>query len=107
MFFAKPWADALIVLLVVLLFFGPKRLPSLGRSLGEGMREFKDSITGKSGSDDEEAEVPAVSETSASAAPVTTTPPAEPQATPEAAPAAPQEAPAPQSPPVASSERRS
>ena len=48
MIFAKPWADALIVLLVVLLFFGPKRLPQLGRSLGEGMREFKDSITGHS-----------------------------------------------------------
>lgn len=71
MIFAKPWADALIVLLVVLLFFGPKRLPSLGRSLGEGMREFKDSITGKSGSEDEEDEPPAVSETSV-------TPPAEP-----------------------------
>ena len=32
--------------LVVLLVFGPKRLPDLGRSLGSGMREFKDSITG-------------------------------------------------------------
>ena len=36
-----------IVLLIVLLIFGPKRLPDLGRSLGSGMREFKDSITGK------------------------------------------------------------
>lgn len=54
MIFAKPWADALIVLLVVLLFFGPKRLPALGRSLGEGMREFKDSITGKGEDDDDE-----------------------------------------------------
>jgi sec-independent protein translocase protein TatA len=31
----------------VLVIFGPKRLPDLGRSLGRGMREFKDSVTGK------------------------------------------------------------
>lgn len=36
-----------ILLLVVLIIFGPKRLPGLGRQLGTGMREFKDSITGK------------------------------------------------------------
>ncbi len=53
MFYTKPWADALIVLLVVLLFFGPKRLPQLGKSLGEGMREFKDSITGRHKDDEE------------------------------------------------------
>ena len=35
-----------IVLVIVLIIFGPKRLPDLGRSLGGGMREFKDSITG-------------------------------------------------------------
>jgi sec-independent protein translocase protein TatA len=40
--------ELLIVLFVVLLILGPKRLPGLGRSLGGGMREFKDSITGKS-----------------------------------------------------------
>ena len=39
--------DILIVLGIVLLIFGPKRLPDLGRSLGGGMREFKDSVTGK------------------------------------------------------------
>lgn len=48
MFYSKPWLDGLIVLLIILLFFGPKRLPALGRSLGHGMREFKDAITGKS-----------------------------------------------------------
>ena len=53
MIFAKPWLDAIIVLLIVLLFFGPKRLPGLGKGLGEGMREFKDSITGGSGSDED------------------------------------------------------
>jgi sec-independent protein translocase protein TatA len=36
-----------IILLIVLIVFGPKRLPGLGRQLGSGMREFKDSITGK------------------------------------------------------------
>jgi sec-independent protein translocase protein TatA len=39
--------EIIIVLVVVLLIFGPKRLPGLGRSLGTGMREFKDSVTGK------------------------------------------------------------
>jgi sec-independent protein translocase protein TatA len=41
--------ELLLLLLVALLVFGPKRLPEMGRSLGRGMREFKDSI---SGSDD-------------------------------------------------------
>jgi sec-independent protein translocase protein TatA len=41
-----------IVLLIVLVIFGPKRLPQLGRSLGSGMREFKDAVTGKSKDDD-------------------------------------------------------
>ena len=39
--------ELIIVLVIVLLIFGPKRLPGLGRQLGSGMREFKDSITGK------------------------------------------------------------
>jgi sec-independent protein translocase protein TatA len=38
--------EILILLLVVLLVFGPKRLPEMGRSLGKGMREFKESISG-------------------------------------------------------------
>ena len=36
----------IVILIVALLVFGPKRLPEIGRSLGKGMREFKDSITG-------------------------------------------------------------
>ena len=36
-----------IILVIVLIIFGPKRLPDLGRSLGSGMRQFKDSISGK------------------------------------------------------------
>lgn len=35
-----------IVLAAVLLVFGAKRLPEMGRGLGQGMREFKDSVTG-------------------------------------------------------------
>jgi sec-independent protein translocase protein TatA len=44
--------EILILLLVVLLVFGPKRLPEMGRSLGRGMREFKDSISGKDDDDE-------------------------------------------------------
>src|SRR4029077_2919260 len=39
--------ELIIVLVIVLLIFGPKRLPGLGKQLGSGMREFKDSISGK------------------------------------------------------------
>ena len=46
--------EILILLLVVLLVFGPKRLPEMGRSLGRGMREFKDSISGKFDDEDDE-----------------------------------------------------
>jgi sec-independent protein translocase protein TatA len=54
-----------IVLVIVLVIFGPKRLPQAGRALGQGMREFKDSITGKD-DDDRQIEQPG----SAQAAPV-------------------------------------
>lgn len=43
--------EIVIVLVLVLIIFGPKRLPELGRSLGRGMREFKQSITGDGGDD--------------------------------------------------------
>ena len=46
--------EVLIILVIVLVVFGPKRLPDLGRSLGSGMREFKDSITGSSKDDDDD-----------------------------------------------------
>jgi sec-independent protein translocase protein TatA len=48
--------ELLIVLGIVLLIFGPKRLPGLGRQLGASMREFKDSITSKSGEDDDDGD---------------------------------------------------
>jgi sec-independent protein translocase protein TatA len=46
--------EILILLLVALLIFGPKRLPEMGRSLGRGMREFKDSVSGKDTDDDDD-----------------------------------------------------
>jgi sec-independent protein translocase protein TatA len=49
--------ELIIVLAIVLLIFGPKKLPQLGRSLGGGMREFKDSVSGKNKDDDDEPEV--------------------------------------------------
>jgi sec-independent protein translocase protein TatA len=52
MFGSVGWPQLLIVLVIVLVIFGAKRLPEMGRSLGSGMREFKDSITGKDNPDD-------------------------------------------------------
>jgi sec-independent protein translocase protein TatA len=45
--------ELIIVLVIVLIIFGPKKLPQLGRSLGGGLREFKNSVSGKDGDDDE------------------------------------------------------
>jgi sec-independent protein translocase protein TatA len=47
------WQGAVVIVLVLLLVFGPKRLPEMGRSLGRGMREFKDSVTGNDQEDSE------------------------------------------------------
>jgi sec-independent protein translocase protein TatA len=47
--------EIVIVLVIVLIIFGPKRLPDLGRSLGTSMREFKDSVTG--GKDDDDKQI--------------------------------------------------
>src|SRR4029079_9278781 len=44
--------ELIIVLVIILVIFGPKRLPQAGRSLGAGLREFKDSVTGKDKDDD-------------------------------------------------------
>lgn len=66
--FRNPLTDVIVVLVVVLLFFGPKRLPALG----QGLREFKDTLTG--GSDDkDEAKDERPELTSAAAAPSATT----------------------------------
>ena len=68
--------ELIIVLVILLVIFGPKRLPGLGRSLGSGMREFKDSVTGKAGGDhDDDDERPALEKHAASSTPVATTEP--------------------------------
>ena len=66
--------ELVIVLVVALIVLGPKRLPEVGRSLGNGIREFKDSI--QNGSDHDEPDValetedpPAAVTTAAAAAP--------------------------------------
>jgi sec-independent protein translocase protein TatA len=43
--------ELIVLLIALLLIFGPKRLPEMGRSLGRGMREFKDSISARVGDD--------------------------------------------------------
>ena len=46
--------ELLIVLVIALIVLGPKKLPEVGRSLGRGMREFKDSISGITETDDDD-----------------------------------------------------
>jgi sec-independent protein translocase protein TatA len=51
--------EIVILLVVALLVFGPKRLPEMGRSIGKGMREFKSSLTMSGDDDDVVPELPA------------------------------------------------
>ena len=60
--------EIIVVLIIALIVFGPKRLPELGSSLGKGIREFRSTVTGEKGDDDEEEEVKAIGSTK----PVTT-----------------------------------
>jgi sec-independent protein translocase protein TatA len=46
--------EIVLILIVALVIFGPKRLPELGRSAGKGIREFKNSVTGKDDDDDDD-----------------------------------------------------
>jgi sec-independent protein translocase protein TatA len=39
--------ELIVVLIIALIVLGPKRLPEVGRSVGKGMREFKDAISGE------------------------------------------------------------
>jgi sec-independent protein translocase protein TatA len=48
------WTGLIVILVVLLLIFGPKRLPEIGRAVGRGMREFKDSVSGNDQDEDEE-----------------------------------------------------
>jgi sec-independent protein translocase protein TatA len=46
--------EILVVLVIALIVFGPKRLPELGRSLGKGIREFRGSVSGENEDDDDQ-----------------------------------------------------
>ncbi|MFP5380052.1 MAG: twin-arginine translocase TatA/TatE family subunit [Vicinamibacteria bacterium] len=46
--------ELLLILAIALVVLGPKKLPEVGRSLGKGMREFKDSLSGMSVNDDDD-----------------------------------------------------
>jgi sec-independent protein translocase protein TatA len=67
--FRNPAVDAVLVILVVLLIFGPKRIPQIMGELGRGMREFKDAITGNS-KQEESAERPEITPATPSPDPV-------------------------------------
>ena len=46
--------EVVLVLAIALIVLGPKKLPEVGRSIGKGMREFKESLNGESERDDED-----------------------------------------------------
>lgn len=46
--------EIIVVLIIALIVFGPKRLPELGNSLGKGIREFRDTVTGDKHDDDDD-----------------------------------------------------
>jgi len=50
------FSEILLLMVIFLLVFGAKRLPEMGKSLGSGMRGFKDALTGRVDAQDEEAE---------------------------------------------------
>lgn len=51
--------EIIVVLIIALVVFGPKRLPELGRSLGKGIREFRGSVSGESSDEEEPPTSPA------------------------------------------------
>ena len=76
-YFQTPW-HIVLLLLIALLLFGGKRLPEIGRSLGHGMREFKDAVTGSPEEHaDPQPELPPAEPTAAATATTTTATPTE------------------------------
>ncbi len=55
--FDSPLKDGLIVLAILLLFFGPKRLPALSRAIGESVREFRGGISHASSDPEQKSEI--------------------------------------------------
>jgi sec-independent protein translocase protein TatA len=66
--------EIIVVLIIALIVFGPKRLPELGNSLGKGIREFKESVSGEH-KDDDDDDVKAIGAKAAATAPPAPTPP--------------------------------
>ena len=52
--------ELIVILAIALIVLGPKRLPEVGKSLGKGMREFKDSLSGEGEGERDEDERPAI-----------------------------------------------
>lgn len=76
--------ELVILLVIVLVIFGPKRLPGLGKQLGSGIKDFKEAVTSKHDDDDDESGRPALTAAEAkSETPVATPPPAPVATTPE------------------------
>ena len=65
--------ELIIVLVIALVVLGPKRLPDAGKSLGKGIREFKDGITGSAKDDDHERIESIIPTAAPTAAPASTT----------------------------------
>jgi sec-independent protein translocase protein TatA len=59
--------ELIIVLAIALIVLGPKKLPEVGKSVGKGMREFKEAISGDS--DNDRDELPALPSEKAPASP--------------------------------------
>lgn len=66
--------EIVVVLVIALIVFGPKRLPELGSSLGKGIREFKETVTGDRDDDEKDDDVKAISATPPTPAPPVETP---------------------------------
>jgi sec-independent protein translocase protein TatA len=49
--------ELIVVLVIALIVLGPKKLPEVGRSIGSGMREFKDSLSGSNDHDDDDEDL--------------------------------------------------
>jgi sec-independent protein translocase protein TatA len=52
--------ELVVILAIALIVLGPKKLPEVGRSIGKGMREFKDSLNGEPERERDEDEKPAL-----------------------------------------------
>jgi sec-independent protein translocase protein TatA len=52
--------ELIVILAIALIVLGPKKLPEVGKSLGKGMREFKESLSGENERRDDDDERPAI-----------------------------------------------